>query len=145
MLYHPYLLILSLLLFLFAAIEGHAVARGRKGREESLHRYAVYPAYALFLIGMALYYGFEREAITPEAREIFRRSGFLVFHVASISFSSLLLTLSFLLGLVKRKTLFEQGIGMAEAVHVALGATGTLFYLIAVLSGTKMYMEAGVL
>jgi len=147
MLYHAYILTIAMLLFLFASIEGYAVAKGKKSKDESRHRLATYPAYALFLIALFVYYGYESQVIssTPGAKDAFRSSGFLLPHVISIALSTVLLSITLVLGYIKRKVLFEEGIKKTEIAHMALGSFGIFFYVIAVFSGLTMYLKAGLL
>ncbi|GBE55192.1 MAG TPA: hypothetical protein ENH28_03010 [Euryarchaeota archaeon] len=147
MLYHAYILTIAMVLFIYAGYEGYAVARGKMSKEKSRHRIATYSAYALFLIALFIYFGFESKTISsiPGAKEAVKNSGFLIPHVISITLSTLLLSIAIVLGFIKRKVLFENGIKKTEIVHIVLGSLGIFFYIIAVLSGLAMYMKAGLL
>lgn len=146
MLYHPYLLVIAMVLFLYSALEGYAVAKGKREREESRHRYGIYPAFVIFVLAMISYYGFEKEAVSSaQARESFEASGFLTLHAITIGLSSILLVLSFLLGLAGRDDLFQGEIKRGEIAHMSLGSLGIASYVVAVFTGTAMYLRAGLL
>jgi divalent metal cation (Fe/Co/Zn/Cd) transporter len=147
MLYHPYILSVGMILFLVGAVVGYRKAKSLPSEEKSRHPYLVYPAYSLFLLAMALYYGYERGLALELAggREAFAATGLLKPHVISISASTLLLTLTFIYGLVLRNKFFTEKISRNEIIHMALGSLGIAFYLLAVATGVAMYAKTGVL
>jgi hypothetical protein len=147
MLYHPYILAVGMILFLAGAAEGYRKAKSLPSDEKSRHAAMVYTAYALFLLALGLYYGFERNLALEIAggREAFRETGFLLPHVISITTSTVLLTVTLLYGVAMRGKIFTERIGKKEIAHMVLGSLGVLFYVLAVLSGVAMYMKAGVL
>ncbi len=146
MLYHPYILLIAMVLFIAGALDGALTMRSPV-KLRSRHPQMMYAAYLLFLLALALYYGYERSIAVGLAggREAFRATGLLVPHVVFITLSTLLLTLSLAWGVLHRGRLFRQGTGRREQVHVLAGALGIVSYILAVLTGIGMYIKAGVL
>jgi drug/metabolite transporter (DMT)-like permease len=147
MLYHPYILSLGMVLFLLGAAVGYKRAKSPSPGERSRHRYLVYPAYFMFILAMALYYGYERNLALDLAggRQAFAATGLLPFHTVSIASASLLLTLTVSYGFILRNRFFVEKISGREILHMALGSLGVAFYTLAVVSGIAMYVETGVL
>ncbi len=147
MLFHPYILAVGMILFLAGATEGYRKAKSLPSNEKSRHGVMVYTAYALFLLALGIYYGYEKNLALEMAggREAFRETGLLLPHVISITSSAVLLTLTLIYGVVMRGRAFKERIGRGEIVHIVLGSLGIAFYVLAVVTGTAMYMKAGVL
>lgn len=146
MLYHPYILAVGMILFLAGAAEGYRKAK-LPGGERSRHPAMVYTAYSLFVLALAIYYGYEKSLAIEMAggREAFRATGFLVPHIISISLATILLSVTLVYGIFMRGRLFTERIGRNEIVHMVLGSLGIAFYVLAVVTGVAMYMRAGVL
>ncbi|GEM_PF-6200264 len=146
MLYHPYILLAAMVLFIAGAVDGMISMRS-PARLPSRHPQLMYAAYLLFLLALALYYGYERGIALEIAggREAFRATGLLVPHVIFITLSTLLLTASFLWGMLNRGRFFRHGTGRSEQLHILTGILGIASYVLAVLTGIGMYLRAGVL
>ena len=147
MLFHPYILAVGMILFLAGAMEGYRRAKSLPSGDRSRHGVMIYTAYALFLLALGIYYGFEKNLALEMAggKEAFRETGLLLPHVVSITASAVFLTLALAYGIAMRGRLFTERIGRGEIVHMVLGGLGIAFYVLAVVTGTAMYMKAGVL
>jgi uncharacterized membrane protein YidH (DUF202 family) len=148
MLFHPLLLIVSLALFLLGGVVGFHSAKRRHAqgtKAKSRHSIFMYTAYTLFILSLFVYAYETRSVISLEQKMLFRTTGYLGYHVATILGASTLTSLTMAYGLLHRGSLFKEGVKKKEALHMGLGVLSVTFFFIAVLTGLLMYVKAGII